>query len=226
MYPRRLTRQYHIRTALGRLALIATALIGVWAPRAARAQRAATCPRPVPEPGTPDPRVQQYIVMFVDSADVDRAMARVAARYGVSPSLIYRGPVRGFAAALDSAALAGLRCDPIVRAIDAGRLLCFPAPDPGIVVVVNLATGDSAGATRVSGVVRDGTYADSLRPHWPDPVASRAWYAALERPGTYTVELGVPGYYPWVRSGIRVDRGPCHVETVRIAATLVPRQAP
>ena len=227
MLPSRMTRRYSALVVLARLALPAAALAaGSVAPREAGAQRAAACARPVPAPSAPDPLSQEYIVTFVDSADVDRTLARVAARYGVSPSQIYRGPVRGFAAALDSAALAGLRCDPVVRAIDPVRVLCVPYRRPAVVVVVSLAPGVSAGATPVAGVVRDGAYADSLRPHWPDPVAPRAWSAAFERPGTYAVELGVPGYYPWIRSGIRVGRGRCHVETVRLAATLVPRPAP
>lgn len=44
----------------------------------------------------------------------------------------------------------------------------------------------------------------------------------LERPGRYDVTVVSPSYKPWVRSGVRVREGDCHVETAVFAARLQP----
>ena len=43
-----------------------------------------------------------------------------------------------------------------------------------------------------------------------------------EAPGTYLVTVEKPGYVTWVRDGVRVEEGTCHVVPVRLEATLVP----
>ena len=205
---------------------LAVALV-VLMPRMAHGQ-AVSCAHPLAEPDALDTRVPnpEYLVLVHDSADVMRSIARFAARYGVSPSRVYHRPTQTFAAPLDSAALDGLRCDPAVRWIQPSRILCTMAPQPGIVVTVTDARDESAAGAWVTGVVRDGTYADSLRAFENDPAQQRTLTAAYDRPGTYTIELRRPGYYPWVRSGVRVVRGVCHVEKTQIMAALVPVIAP
>jgi hypothetical protein len=46
--------------------------------------------------------------------------------------------------------------------------------------------------------------------------------AADERPGTYDVEVQHIGYQPWTTTGVRVDRGECHVGTRTLRAALKP----
>jgi hypothetical protein len=66
-------------------------------------------------------------------------------------------------------------------------------------------------------VARDGEYADSVRTGPFPPAPTRL---ALGRAGTYTVHVEHPGYAPALRSGIRVTRGDCHVNTVTIRVEL------
>jgi len=60
------------------------------------------------------------------------------------------------------------------------------------------------------GIVRDGSYSDSLR----------FGGAAYERTGTYTVTIEADGYQTWTRSGIVVTDGECHVNGVSLLAEL------
>lgn len=46
---------------------------------------------------------------------------------------------------------------------------------------------------------------------------------AFERPGTYEVAAEKEGFFRWIRSGVEVDEGPCHVETVGLTARLTPK---
>lgn len=100
---------------------------------------------------------------------------------------------------------------------------CSTSVEPAIVVFVReIATGESA-AAGARGAVRDGAYTDSLRPFMyagADPASLLSFRAADERPGTYEVTILKDGYAPWVRSGVRVTRGTCHVNTVTLDAFL------
>jgi hypothetical protein len=70
----------------------------------------AQCSQPAPLTGTPDPRVAgQYIVVFHDGAD------RLAQKYGFQPAHVYQHALRGFAATLSDAAVAGIRCESETR---------------------------------------------------------------------------------------------------------------
>jgi hypothetical protein len=75
--------------------------------------------------------------------------------------------------------------------------------------------------TNVSVVARDGTYRDSVFRASPSaPPPNELLALAYERAGTYEVTVNATGYRPWVRSGIVVQRDPCHVVTVPLTARL------
>lgn len=95
-------------------------------------------------------------------------------------------------------------------------LVCTLEARPGLVVSVEHAgTGEPVAGALV--VARDGAFADSARTRERGGVS-----LALERPGTYEVTAEKEGFFRWIRSGVEVDEGPCHVETVGLTARLVP----
>jgi hypothetical protein len=108
---------------------------------------------------------------------------------------------------------------------------CSASVEPGIVVEIRDARSGAPLAGLASGMVRDGAYSDSLRPAAfsdpADPVGSMtSRQAAPERPGRYAIEVQRAGYRPWTRTGVRVSRGACHVETARLRADLEPLPQP
>lgn len=90
---------------------------------------------------------------------------------------------------------------------------------PAVAVeAVDAGTGAALTAT-AAGIVREGSYTDSLQ--W----CSTGKYpgtrcGALERPGTYEVEVRHQGYSPWTTRGVVVTMGSCHVNTVILTAKL------
>ena len=103
---------------------------------------------------------------------------------------------------------------------------CTTSVEPGIVVEIRDAQSGAPLAGLARGAARDGAYLDSLKSGAfsdpSDPVGSMSSrQAAYERPGRYTVEVQRAGYEPWTRTGVRVRRGVCHVETQRLRANLV-----
>lgn len=92
--------------------------------------------------------------------------------------------------------------------------VCTLEARAGIAVTVrNAASGDSIqGALAIA---QDGAFVDSAR-------SSVAGLAALawERPGAYDVSVTKEGFSSWSRSSVRVTRGECHVNTVRLTAQL------
>lgn len=77
------------------------------------------------------------------------------------------------------------------------------------------------------GILRDGTYTDSLHLHdgscyGPSEAALRFRCGGYERIGTYEVQVNHEGYRPWSLSGVAVTRDECHVKTVVVSAKLVP----
>ena len=63
--------------------------------------------------------------------------------------------------------------------------------------------------------IRDGAYEYTFEP-------GRNWGPDVERPGTYEVRVEHPGYAPWVRTGVEVTEGRCHVNTRDVLAKLQP----
>jgi predicted lipoprotein with Yx(FWY)xxD motif len=85
-------------------------------------------------------------------------------------------------------------------------------------------TGSWAGSGTTL-VVQDGTFVDSVSvpAGRPDvdamPLSTPGTY---ERSGTYLVTVRRHGYHEWVKSGVLVRAGECHVEGVVLTARLVP----
>jgi len=104
-----------------------------------------------------------------------------------------------------------------------GRESCSASVEPAVVVEIRDARTGVPLAGSARGVVRDGAYVDSLRPHGgagtPYVLMSRA--AAKERPGTYSVNVQAPGYQVWTLDGVVVSSDQCHVRTRRLRAELV-----
>ena len=102
-------------------------------------------------------------------------------------------------------------------------IFCTLSVDPALVVYIT----DSATARPLAGaalgVVRDGTFLDSLRPRlFAESGVMLARAGANERPGTYRVSLTLPGYRAWTSASVMVTRGVCHVNTQTLQARLQP----
>lgn len=62
--------------------------------------------------------------------------------------------------------------------------------------------------------VRDGAFQDTLE------VFDGTAYGAYERAGTYEVHVEHDSYAPWLRTGVTVTEGECHVITRELTARL------
>jgi hypothetical protein len=74
----------------------------------------------------------------------------------------------------------------------------------------------------VRGSLKDGSYLDSLQVFTDIEGRIFSLAGAVERPGTYRVDLVAPGYQPWTRSDVRVEEGRCHVTPVTLVAEMAP----
>lgn len=95
--------------------------------------------------------------------------------------------------------------------------ICTTEARPGLMVdVVDSITGAPAGSGAMI-IATSGSYADTARytEAYPSP-----YPLAHEAAGTFVVTVKQEGYRPWSRSGIRVDKGDCHVRTVAVTARL------
>lgn len=107
-----------------------------------------------------------------------------------------------------------------------GGFGCTGDEAPAVLIRVRDATTMAPAAYGVRGVVRDGSYSDSLRvTRWVgtiDSAGALGLSAANERSGRYAVSMERNGYVPWDTVGIIVDRGLCHVHTVEFNVVLHP----
>jgi hypothetical protein len=78
----------------------------------------ASCARPAPLKGERDPRAPAYIVVFRDGTAARQTASALAEKYGFQLNQVYEHAVRGFAAVLSEAALAGIRCEPAVEYVE------------------------------------------------------------------------------------------------------------
>ncbi len=77
--------------------------------------------------------------------------------------------------------------------------------------VTNAAYTDSAVV-----IAREGTFADTLL-----SVVDSVWVGVAERAGTYRLDVSVPGYVNWSRTGIVVtQKDECHVQTTDVVVRL------
>ena len=96
---------------------------------------------------------------------------------------------------------------------------------PGVEVIVRDAVTDDFLSVPPRGVVREGTYQDSLQvlSYTADvPQRITELYGASERAGRYTVHLEAAGYQLWDTAGVNVAESDCHVRTARFTARLTP----
>jgi len=103
---------------------------------------------------------------------------------------------------------------------------CTGSIEPGIVVRITEIGSGRPLAAGAKGVLRDGGFVDSLRPYGftldVDSLVMITRSGANERTGEYQVDVLHPGYAPGSLTGIRVDRGPCHVNTRIVEVSLRP----
>jgi len=89
------------------------------------------------------------------------------------------------------------------------------------VTVVDFATGAAPSSATL--IAQTTAAVDSVGPQSPEPTTGAlAFYAAMERAGTYTLTVRSPGYRDWVRTGVQVTTTTdgCHVNQTRITARL------
>lgn len=109
--------------------------------------------------------------------------------------------------------------------------VCTTEAVPGIRVEVldSISGAPVRGHLRV--VARDGSETSAfdsqvdavLQPGMdPDTMVFSPVSLAYERAGTYALTAEAEGYRPWQRTGVRVHRGECHVQTVEVTARLQP----
>lgn len=103
-----------------------------------------------------------------------------------------------------------------------GPKVCTADSRPGIVVEITDAATGAPIAQNAVGTVRDGVYADSLRPHGFTGTVMTSRHAAAERAGRYALEVQHAGYQAWSASNVQVTRGECHVNTRTLQARLQP----
>ena len=99
---------------------------------------------------------------------------------------------------------------------------CLDSAEPGVLVFVQDSLTGAVLVWDAEVILTDGAYSERLRIVDPGP----ALRGAEERPGTYSVTVGHPGYLQWSTTGISVVSGVCHVITVKVTARLVPIEPP
>ncbi len=93
---------------------------------------------------------------------------------------------------------------------------------PAITVTVKAAVGPPLTAT-ATGVVRDGDYADSLRPSAASIDGIQQLSAAENRPGTYDVFVADSGYQTFEQDSVVVGSSSCGIGQTRfVSAELEP----
>ncbi len=101
---------------------------------------------------------------------------------------------------------------------------CLSVPVAGLLVAVvdSITLSPPAEATLVA---RSPAFIDSIGPVEPSRVTTTqrdtlVLYAAVDRPGTYSVQVRSPGYSEWLRTTVAVTADACHVRTVTLTARL------
>jgi hypothetical protein len=77
-----------------------------------------SCLQPAPLFGQANPAAPGYIVVFRSAVDPVAETARLAARYGFTPTHVYTAALLGFSADLTSPTVARVRCEPSVSYVE------------------------------------------------------------------------------------------------------------
>lgn len=102
-----------------------------------------------------------------------------------------------------------------------GRV-CSASVEPGIVVTITDSASGEPRAAVAMALAREEAFVDTL-----DPAVSRGGVlisrqGAHERTGIYEVTVRAAGYRDWVRRGVIVRPGECHVQRAELEAPLQP----
>lgn len=101
-------------------------------------------------------------------------------------------------------------------------IVCTTEARFGVNVVVRDAVTGQPVLEAVRGALHEGSYLDSLEVIHDIEGRIASLVGAVERPGTYRVEVVAEGYRPWLRTDVRVSADRCHVIPVAIQVDLVP----
>lgn len=101
-----------------------------------------------------------------------------------------------------------------------GSEVCTLSIEPGIRVTITDSVSGEPRAADAVGVAREGMFVDTLRPGVSQGNVMISRQGADERPGFYEVVVRAPGYAEWVRNGVIVRAGDCHVNSVQLEARL------
>ncbi len=119
------------------------------------------------------------------------------------------------------------RCLPLLLAAAAcdgdAPIVCTAEARFGVNVSARDAVTNQPIPLGVSGALQEGTYLDSLQIMYDIEGRIHALAGAVERAGTYRVEVRAAGYQPWVRSNVVVTADRCHVTPVNLQAAMTPK---
>jgi hypothetical protein len=98
---------------------------------------------------------------------------------------------------------------------------CVSVGGYGLRVLVQDSVSSSPPPSGTQVIARDGAFADTARLGIPNPPGS-AFYLVGERAGIYEVLVEAPGYRPWSRSHVEVERARrCQqIQTVTLLALI------
>ncbi len=110
----------------------------------------------------------------------------------------------------------------LVACSDDTPLVCTAEARFGVNVMVRDAVTRQPVPDGVRGTLHDGSYSESLQVMHDIEGRIYSLAGAVERPGSYRIELLADGYRPWTRENVRVSADRCHVIPVVVQADLVP----
>jgi hypothetical protein len=100
--------------------------------------------------------------------------------------------------------------------------VCLTYAIPAIYLAIDSAI--SSGTASLTGRVRDGSFEEVERRELPSQPTTMTF--AVERVGTYDIEVTAPGYERWTRSNVRIvkDQYDCHVLPQAFRVRLTPKK--
>lgn len=111
-------------------------------------------------------------------------------------------------------ALAAIGCEDLLGGDSVCTLISVPALE---VFLQDADTDEPVTDEDARVLVVDDSFATELETH-----GGGVFRGPYERPGRYTITAISPGYEPWGREDVLVRSDHCHVQTVELAARLVP----